>query len=57
MLAAHVAYTSLRGLDSEYSLNAEREYLVDLVKQSVDLKAGGDQGMIEVYRALLLSPV
>jgi hypothetical protein len=38
-------------------LNAEEEALVDLVKQSIDWKGTGDQGMIEAYRAVLLSPV
>jgi hypothetical protein len=38
-------------------LNADEEALVDLVKQSVDVKGTGDQGMIEVYRTLLLSPL
>jgi hypothetical protein len=38
------------------SLNAEQQALVDLVKQSVDLREAGGGRMIEVYRAILLSP-
>jgi hypothetical protein len=38
-------------------LNAEQQALVDLVKQSVDSREAGGGQMIEVYRAILLSPV
>jgi hypothetical protein len=39
------------------SLNAEEQALVDLVKQSVGSREAGGGSMIEVYRAVLLSPL
>jgi hypothetical protein len=39
------------------SLNAEEQALVDLVKQSVGSREAGGGCMIEVYRAILLSPL
>ena len=38
------------------SLNTEQQALVDLVKQSVDSREAGGGQMIEVCRAILLSP-
>ena len=48
-----------RACDSEIQgvpLNAEQQALVDLVKQSVKSREAGGGQMIEVYRAVLLSP-
>ena len=39
-----------------HSLDAQQQVMVDLVKQSVDVREAGGGRMVEVYRAILLTP-